>query len=238
MVQPLTYDTFKTELALLAVVSPTNAQFLSNLPSAINYAELRIYRDIDLLSTVMAVTGFSMVANNNQLVLSEADFVTLQNINVLTPVGTANPLAATRNPLTPVSKEYLYNVWGSAAGAALPTKMAILNTSTVLFGPWPDANYALEIIGTIRPPSLSAVNPTTWISTYMPDLLLYAAMIFISGYQRNFGLMGSDPQMGATYEGQYTTMMKSASVEEARKKFSSSGWTSMSPAIAATPTRG
>lgn len=238
MVQPLTYSTFTTELALLAVVSPTNAQFVSNLPSAINYAELRIYRDIDLLSTVMAVTGFSMVVNNNQLVLSEADFVTLQGINVLTPVGVSNPLAATRNPLQPVSKEYLYNVWGSASGAAMPTKMAILNTSTVLFGPWPDANYALEIVGTVRPPSLSAANTTTWISTYMPDLLLYAAMIFISGYQRNFGLMGSDPQMGTTYEGQYQTLMKSASVEEARKKFSSSGWTSMSPPIAATPTRG
>ena len=49
MVAALTYATFTTELALLAVVSPTNAQFLSNLPSAINYAELRIYRDIDLL---------------------------------------------------------------------------------------------------------------------------------------------------------------------------------------------
>jgi len=238
MVQALTYSTFTTELALLAVVSPTNAEFLSNLPSAINYAELRIYRDIDLLSTVMAVTGFSLVANSNQLTLPESSFVTLQNINVLTPVGVANPAAAVRNPLEPVSKDYLYNVWNSVAGAGLPKKMAILNTTTVLVGPWPDANYALEIVGTIRPPSLSASNTTTWISTYMPDLLLYAAMIFISGYQRNFSLQGNDPQMGVTYESQYQTMMKSASVEEARKKFMSSGWTSMSPPIAATPTRG
>jgi len=238
MVQPLTYTTFTDELALLAVVSPSDTNFVANLPSAINYAELRIYRDIDLLSTVMAITGFSLTASSNQLTLPESEYVTLQNINVLTPVGQANPLSATRNPLSPVSKEYLYTVWNSAAGAGLPKKFAILNTSTILVGPWPDANYALEIIGTVRPPSLSASNPTTWISTYMPDLLLFAAMIFISGYQRNFGLMGNDPQMGVTYESQYQTMMKSASVEEARKKFQSSGWTSMSPAIAATPTRG
>lgn len=238
MVAPLTYSSFVTQLALMAVVPPTNADFLSNLPSAINYAELRIYRDIDLLSTVMAVTGFSLIANNNQLVLPEDTFVTLQNINVLTPIGQSDPLVATRNPLSPTSKEYLYNVWGSVAGAGLPAKMAILNTTTILLGPWPDQNYATEIIGTIRPPSLSPDNTTTWISTYMPDLLLYAAMIFISGYQRNFGLMGNDPAMGVTYESQYQTMMKSASVEEARKKFQSSGWTSMSPAIAATPTRG
>jgi hypothetical protein len=238
MVAGLTYSTFATELALLAVVSPTDDAFLSNLPSAINYAELRIYRDIDLLSTVMAVTGFSLMSGSNVLTLAEGDFVTLQNINVLTPVGQASPLTATRNPLVPASKEFLYSVWGSTTGAALPSRMAILNTTTVLVGPWPDANYALEIVGTIRPPSLSATNTTTWISTYMPDLLLYAAMVYISGYQRNFGLMGNDPTMGVTYEGQYQTMMKSAAVEEARKKFQSSGWTSMSPAIAATPTRG
>lgn len=238
MVQPLTYTTFTTELALLAVVPETDPNFLSNLPSAINYAELRIYRDIDLLSTVMAVTGFSTVSDSNVLTLAEGDFVTLQNINVLTPVGQANPLAATRNPLTARSKDYLYNVWGSSSGAGLPRDMAILNTTTVLLGPWPDENYALEIIGTIRPPSLSADNPSTWISTYMPDVMLYAAMIFISGYQRNFGLTGNDPAMGVTYESQYQTLMKSASVEEARKKFASAGWTSMSPAIAATPTRG
>jgi hypothetical protein len=238
MVQPLTYATFTNELALLAVVSPSDTNFQANLPSAINYAELRIYRDIDLLSTVMAVTGFSATANSNVLTLGEGDFVTLQNINVLTPVGQANPLGATRNPLTARTKDYLYAVWGSAAGAGLPKDMAILNTTTVLLGPWPDQNYALEIVGTIRPPSLSASNTTTWISTYMPDLLLYAAMIFISGYQRNFGLQGNDPAMGVTYESQYQTMMKSAAVEEARKKFQSSGWTSMSPAIAATPSRG
>lgn len=238
MVEPLTYQTFTDELALLAVVSPTNPAFLQNLPSAINYAELRIYRDIDLLATVMAVTGISLTTDNNTLVLTEGLFVTLQNINVLTPLGEANPLTATRNPLTARTKDYLYNVWGSPTGAGLPKDMAILNTNTVLFGPWPDGDYALEIVGTVRPPSLSAVNTTTWISTNMPDLLLYAAMIYISGYQRNFGLMGNDPAMGVTYESQYNTLMKSASVEEARRKFQSSGWTSMSPAIAATPTRG
>ena len=59
MVTGLTYASFTTELALLAVVSPTDTNFVGNLPSAINYAELRIYRDLDLLSTVMAVTSLA-----------------------------------------------------------------------------------------------------------------------------------------------------------------------------------
>ena len=48
----------------------------------------------------------------------------------------------------------------------------------------------------------------------------------------------NDPAMPANYEGQYQTLLKSATVEEFRKKFQSGGWTSMSPAVVATPTRG
>ena len=63
-------------------------------------------------------------------------------------------------------------------------------------------------------------------------------MIFISGYQRNFSLQGNDPQMGVTYESQYQALKNSALVEENRKKFEASAWSSYSPAPAATPTRG
>lgn len=238
MVTALTYTTFTEELARLAVIPLPNQQFSDNLPSAINYAELRIYRDLDLLSTVMAVTGFSLVQLNNFVTFPEDTFVTVQNVNVLTPVGAANPATARRNPLTPTSKEVLYNLWPSAANPGLPKLFAMLNANSLLVGRWPDANYALEIVGTVRPPSLSASNPSTWISRNMPDLMLYAAMIFISGYQRNFGRMSDDPQMAVTYEGQYQLMKASAGVEEARRKFQSAGWTSFSPAMVASPSRG
>jgi hypothetical protein len=64
-----------------------------------------------------------------------------------------------------------------------------------------------------------------------------ASMIYISAYQRNFGKLNDDPQMAQTYESQYMTLLRGAAVEEARKKFEGSAWSSMSPAVAATPTR-
>ena len=63
-------------------------------------------------------------------------------------------------------------------------------------------------------------------------------MIYVSGYQRNFGRANDDPQMAITYESQYQALLKGAAVEEARKKYESSGWTSLSPSPVATPTRG
>jgi len=102
----------------------------------------------------------------------------------------------------------------------------------------PDASYRVEVVATYRPNSLSASNTTTFISQYFPDLLIMASMIYISAYQRNFGRQSDDPQMAQSYESQYQALLKSATVEEARKKFEGPGWTSRSPTPIASPTRG
>jgi len=235
MVTPLTYSDYVTELARLAVVDADNAGFLGNLPSCINYAELRIYQDLDLLSTVSAQTGFTLTALTRYLVFPISAFITLQEVNVITPYGTTNPDLGSRNPCRPVTKEYLDNVWGSVTGAAVPDSFALLNQNTLLFGPWPLQAYSLELVGTIRPTSLSASNTTTFISTYLPSLFLMASMVFISGAQRNFGKQSDDPAMAVSYESQYQILKDEALGEEIRKKFNSPSGTSMSPTPANSP---
>lgn len=234
----LTFATYKTALATLSVVPETDANWLSILPDAIEYAELRIYRDLDLLSTVQSNISFATVANNSKVSISQGTFVTLQNVNVITPAGTTNPEVGTRVPLLPVSKEYIQYAWPSAANAAVPQYFAMIDERTFSLGPWPNAAYTLEIIGTVRPATLSASNTTTFISQYLPDLFLMASMIFISGYQRNFGRQSDDPQMAQSYESQYQALLRGATVEEYRRKFAASGWTSNSPSPVATPGRG
>lgn len=234
----LTYAQYVTQIATMAVVDEDDTNFLIALPQAIEYATLRMCRDIDFLSTVTANTTYSFTALNRSLTFPIGLFVTLQDVNVLTPVGTADPTLATRNPLMPTSKEVLDYLWSSSTNAAVPTLFAMLNQNTIVVGPWPDANYSAELVGTIRPTMLSATETTTFISTYLPDLFVQASMIYIAEYQRNFGdAAASDPQMGTFYDNQYKTLLQSAVVEEARKKFSSVGWTSMSPSPVATPSR-
>ena len=234
----LTYATYKTALATLSVVPETDPNWLSILPDAIEYAELRIYRDLDLLSTVQVNTSFSTSSGSSKVTLTQGTFVTLQNVNVITPAGTTNPDLGTRVPLLPVSKEYIQYAWPSSTNDGVPSYFAMIDERTFSLGPWPDAAYTLEIIGTVRPETLSAINTTTFISQYLPDIFLMASMIFISGYQRNFGRQSDDPQMAQSYESQYQALLKGATVEEYRKKFSASGWTSMSPSPVATPGRG
>lgn len=226
---------YVTQIATMAVVAENDPAFLIVLPQMITYAENRIYRDLDLVATTQTLDTFTLSAGNRQISVPASDFVVVDQINVVTTDGNGD---VTQTPLLPATKEFLDNVFGSSAYRGLPKYFCPLDQTTFLVGPYPDQAYSCAITGTTRPASLSATTPTTFISLYLPDLLIMASMIYVSGYQRNFGRANDDPQMAVSYESQYQTLLRAASVEEARKKFEAAAWSSQSPALAATPTRG
>lgn len=230
-------NSYVQQIATLAVVEPNDPNFLIILPQTISYAENRLCRDLDFLSTVTTNINYATTSGVPTVAFQVSDFVTIQQVNAISPAGTSVPNSGTRNPLLPTTKEFLNAVYPSGASAALPQYFAMLNQNTITLGPWPDGAYTLELVGTFRPESLSNTNKSTFISLYLPDLFIMASMIYISGYQRNFGRANDDPQMAVTYESQYKGLLQSAIVEEARKKFQSSAWSSMSPPVAATPAR-
>lgn len=230
-------NSYIQQIANLAVVSDTDANFLILLPQMISYAENRMYRDLDFLSTVTRSSSYQFTAGNRNLTIPAADFMTIQELNVITPATITNPEQGTRNPLLPTTKEFLNNVYSTLGVTAVPEYFAMINQNNVIVGPWPDNTYTVEVTGTVRPASLSSTNQTTFISLYLPDVFLMASMIFVSGYQRNFGRQSDDPAMAQSYEGQYKALLTGAMIEEARKKFQASAWSSMSPPVAATPTR-
>jgi hypothetical protein len=257
MTTGLTYSTYVTQIATMAVVSETDTAYLTILPQMITYAENRMYRDIDFMFTSTSLHGLSFVltpgnrnlsfdinlASNSDA--SSGTFVVSEQINLLTDASgnaaaTTNPDACVRSPLLPTTKEFLDAVYGSSltANRGKPQYFVPFNETLFFVGPVPDQAYPVEVVGTYRPNSLSATNTTTFISQYLPDVFIMASMIYISAYQRNFGRANDDPQMAVTYESQYQALLKSAIVEEARKKFDAAGWSSQSPATIATPSRG
>jgi hypothetical protein len=224
-------------------ITVNDPQFTSILPWMIDYAELRIIRDIDFLSTVVAATATLATGTKS---VSINDFVTVQEINVITPYTQTVPDLGKRVPLVPVAKFFLDYVYPDATSAGLPGYFAPFNQTTsgshqtisnILVGPFPDQAYTVEVVGTQRPLPLSGTNTQTFISQNLPDLFVMASLVYMSAYQRNFGKMSDDPAMAVTYEGQYKTLLGPAVIEEARKKFESSGWNSMSPPVAASPSR-
>jgi len=235
----MNYTEYVQQIATMAVVPVNDPNYQIILPQMINYAELRMQRDLDFLSTMTQNTSYSLTANNNTLAIATGSFITLQTVQVQNSAGTITPLL-------PVSKEYLQNVWGTSGSPGTPTLFAVYGGDAasggetfqnIIVGPWPDTSYNVILTGTIRAEPLSATNTTSYISVYLPDLMIMASMIYISAYQRNFGRMNDDPQMAQSYESQYQALKASAMVEESRKKFQAAAWSSMAPAPIASPTR-
>lgn len=233
---------YKTQIATMAVVDETDPNFLEILPMAITYAENRIYRDVDFLFTSISTTAYSCTIGSRVIAVPSGTFVVPEQINVITPSSVSDPDLGTRNPLTPTTKEFLDAVYGAAGSKGQPLYFAPFDDYTFLLGPYPDQTYTVELVGTYRPQSLgdgtNGTQTTTFISLYMPDLFIMASMIYVAAYQRNFSsAQGNDPAMPITYETQYQALLKSAALEENRKKFEAAAWSSQSPSTSATPTR-
>jgi hypothetical protein len=269
---PLTYNSYISQIGTMAVVgsfTPTantvingvtylggvtyggaitqpDTNFSSIVPQMLNYAELRIQRDLDLLPSVTS-RSYALTAYSNQLQISVNDFVTIQTMEVA-------DLSGDTYPLLPSSKVFIQNVFGTGTTASVPRYFAMYggdvttggNTyNNIIVGPTPDDAYNITATGTIRTPTLyqfsgsstTASSSTTFISTNLPDLLIMASMVYISAYQRNFGRGSDDPAMAQSYEGQYQALKATAITEEYRKKFQASAWSSDSNSPAATPTR-
>jgi hypothetical protein len=234
----LTYSTYVTALATMTAISPTDADFLNILPDCIDYAELRIQRDLNFLNTTAQDTSVTTVAGTRTITIPST-FVVTNAISVFSPAG-SDATTGTRVSLIPTSREALDILWptAAAAGRGTPEVMALVDQFTAVFGPCPDAGYLCEITGTTRFDPISDSNPTNFISTYLPDLLLAASMVFMSSYMRNFSASGNDPQMSVNWESQYQALKASAETEEARKRYWAASWTAFPTSPQAQPQRG
>lgn len=253
---PLTYNEFITQVGVMAVEQvnegPVNAFVSAPLqaivPQMLNYAELRIQRDLDMLPTQNSNT-YLATAGQSILQLPIDDFVTVQTVEACQVNGSA---IVKSKPLLAVSNEFIQNVYGDSVfgtpqyfsmyGSDFGTLDDSVNN--ILLGPTPNFAYTMRVKGTSRMPSLfksSSAGPagsvTNYVSTYYPDLLLMAAMIYVSGYQRNMSSMSDSPDIGITWEKQYQALRIGAIMEEDRKKQMGSGWSSYSTPTSATPSR-
>lgn len=233
------YNIFVSTIANLSALDSTQPEFIQIMPQVISYAEDRIYRELDILNSVYVNSSSNLTAGNRSFSLpiaftdtttsTQVPFLTVQGINLIYSSGQ-------RQVLQPVALTYLNYVWGSPINSGLPEYFSMVNQNTMVVGPWPDSGYQVEVIGTFQPVPMSQLNPTTFLTTYLPDLLIAAGMIFFSGYMRDFGSQADNPQQSQSWENQYQTLFKSANLLELRKKFAGPGWTSLS-SVPVTPVR-
>lgn len=218
-----TYSTLLTALQTAAVQLNSDVNWQNILPTIIDQAEQRIYRDLDLISTVVRDTGNSLTANSRNFTLPQTYgyFITLKGLNIV--------ISGARRQLRPVSYHFIDATWPSENAAttpSIPEYFAPITDQLFIVGPAPDQAYGMEAVGTTRPTPLSSSNTTDFLSLYLSDLLFAGAMAATAGYMRNYGEQADDPKMAVSWEQQYAQRLNSANKEEMRRKFQSGDWTS------------
>jgi hypothetical protein len=255
---PLSFNAWVQTIGNLAVAGTSetsgvysfvDAPLQQLLPQILSYAEGRIQRDLDMLSSQTSNT-YTLTAGQAVFPLPVGDFLTVQTLEI---VQLSGGVVVNSQPLVMVSKEFIQNCYGGMAQAGTPRYAAMYgdnfgseeDTNTnILLGPPPNYAYSMRVTGTACAPSLytnasngPADSAYTYISAYYPDLLVMASMIFVSAFQRNFSATSDSPDMGQSYEKQYQALRLGAIPLENRRKQQGSGWSSYSTPTAATPTR-
>lgn len=219
---------------MLAIDSPTEPNFVQILPTMIAFAENKIQADLDLIATV--TTDTVQLRSGQRTADIPGCIYIVNSVNLITPSAT-RPDSGARNALQRVSVEAINWMWPDATYAAVPEIYAILNDRTAIFAPTPDAGYRAEFYGIHQLETISADNPTNWISINLPEMLIAASMIFGTGYQRDFGAMSEDPRASLSWEVEYQSLLKSQTVQSFRAYARSSAWQPFTPAPLATPPR-
>lgn len=212
-----------------------STDFTNILPAAIQDAEGRIYREMDFLATRTTDSSTTFTPGSRELLLP-ASILVVQGVAAITPAGVV-PALGQRNTLEPVSLDFIDVTWPNEALTDIPLYVAMKDAATIIVAPTPAAAYKADITGIFRPAPISISNPTTYISATYGDLMVAATMIFLAGWQRDFGGQADDPKLAMSWEGHYQSLKTSVYEEEQRRKFSSTGWSPFSQTPLAMPPR-
>ncbi len=209
------YTGFVADLARWGrVTNPaTNVTWLATLPNIITLAEQRIYRDLDLLATMVTDTGTTIVNTRT--------FTLPQNVGLFTILHDVNLINGTdRTPLVKINRAAMDMLFPNSVTGLTPTRWAPLTDQIILLGPSPGGVSTLECIGNVTPDPISASNANTFLSDVLPDLFFASAMVALTGYMQNWGAQADNPQAGLSWEEYYKKLLASADSDEMRRKFS------------------
>lgn len=208
----MNYSDLQNALAGLLVTSASDTKFLAMLPRAIDDAEGRIYKAMDFLAMTLPDTSKSFTPGSRDVAVPDL-------MVIVEKVAYFDVSTGKTNPLRDVSTEFIDAFWPIRAQATQnPSYFARKSDRIIMIGGTPQNANQVEFVGKQRPEPISSGNPSTYISLNHPELLTAACMVFLSGYQRDFGAQSDDPRMALSWETVYQDRLQASMAEEKRRK--------------------
>ena len=166
--------------ALKEAAEDYSSEFASYLPAAIGNAELRLFREFDLVGK--RKTSSPTVTLGVKTVTKPTDFLVARSVFLV------DPTTGKKKLLKRKTTDYLNVFWPSATETDQPRYYTELSDTQFQLAPTPNQTTTLYLEYEGLPTRLSAANLTNIFTKYTPDLLFHASMVELSRYSRNTDL--------------------------------------------------
>lgn len=178
MAASMTYSSLLEDLQRYAERS--DSAFVDQLPRIVMLAENRIAAEVRGLGLMRSVTG-DLIGGQSYLD-KPARWRETVSFQIGTGLGGNNRVILLERPV-----EYCRNYWPNATKTGVPRYYADWTYDQWLLVPTPSSSFPYEVIYHERPQPLDDTHQTNWTTVNAPQLLLYACLLELQSFLKNFG---------------------------------------------------
>ena len=160
--------------AIQEEVEDDGQEFLAFIPTAIDLAEERLFRELDLPAIEEKGNGF-LVANSP--VMTMPANLRFENYFYVLVDGK-------KRTLRKRTEDFLNDYWPDNTVTDVPKYYALGTETQFVLAPVPDQSYAYEIKFTKKPPKLSSINQTNYYVNNVKDCLLFASLVEMAKFMK------------------------------------------------------
>ena len=154
-------------LTIQQYVENTESSFVANIPTFVQLAEERIYNSVQLPAIRRNVTG-NLTTGVKYLQLP-TDWLATFSLAVIDPVTDAQEFLLNKDV------NYIRQAYPDPNDEGSPQHYAQFDANTLLLGPTPDENYAMELHYYYYPESIVTAG-TSWLGDNFETVLLSGAL--------------------------------------------------------------
>lgn len=146
-------------------------EYIDQLDFLIELAEERIFKDIPDLPLTNKSSSGTISQSVNILTISD-------NVRIVRGLVVNNRVLDNRK------EDFLIDYWPDESVESTPKYYSRIDEDTIKVIPTPDSDLSYTLHYKEKPEALSATNTENWISKNLPDILLSAAMVEASKFQK------------------------------------------------------
>lgn len=193
------YDTLLQ--AVQDAAEDDSAEFVAFIPDAIDLAEERLFRELDLMDLELKATGATV--NNVYLIPKPAGYQFANYFSIVSG-GRTKILKKRRD-------DFIQDYWPDLTVTGEPKYYSDSSATNFIVVPTPSTNYAYTIKYSAKPTKLSVSNETNYYTDNCQDMLYYATMVEMSKFMKAW-------QEIAVWDGVFTSSVQDWNLNALRKR--------------------